>query len=296
MTKENKGMCLGLLGVIGFGLTLPATKYALPYMNPFFIGFGRSVFAAIVAVLLLVFLRQKIPSRSQLKQIIIVSLGVVIGFPFFTSWAMQHVSATHGGVVVGVLPLFTAIVATVIGQDKPSISFWIVAALGSVLVMTYTFRHSSGGVVIADLALLAAIASAAIGYAIGARVSKEIGGWQVICWALILALPLTIIPTMLSVPASFKDIPTTALLSFVYLSLGSQLLAFFAWYLGMSIGGITRVSQVQLLQPFITLLAAVVLLNEALDTESIVFVSMVVGCIWLSKKMPVVEKCGTNDR
>lgn len=289
MKSETKGMLLGLLGIIGFGLTLPATKFVLPYMDPVFIGCGRSVVAAIVGALLLLLFRQKIPNASQIKKLIVVSLGVVVGFPLLTSWAMLYVSATHGGVVVGILPLITVIVSSVIGQEKPSKAFWLVSTLGSSLVVIYAVRHSSGGVELADLALLAAIVSAAIGYAVGAKVSKEIGGWQVICWALILALPITMIPTFVTAPESLINIPISASLSFLYLSLGSQLLAFFAWYRGMLLGGIARVSQVQLLQPFITLLAAVVLLEESIDTESILFATMVACSVWLGKKMPIPE-------
>jgi drug/metabolite transporter (DMT)-like permease len=290
MQNETKGMLLGLIGVSAFGLTLPATRVVIPYLDPFFIGFGRAVIAAIFAIFLLVWFRQKIPNVKQIKQLSVVALGVVIGFPILSSWAMQYVPAAHGGVVLGILPLATAVAAVLVGNEKPSVGFWCVSVVGSGLVVLYSLLQNTGSFHVADVALLGAVISAAIGYAVGAKLTKEIGGWQVICWALTLSLPFILTPAILNAPESLVDIPVKAYVCFLYLALVSQLFGFFAWNKGLALGGTARVGQTQLLQPFITLLASVLFLGEAIDAQTIVFIFLVVCSVWLGKKMPIGER------
>lgn len=290
MKNETKGMILGLLGVSAFGLTLPATRVVIPYLDPIFIGLGRAVLAAIFAALFLLWFRQKIPNRKQIYQLCIVALGVVVGFPLFSSWAMQTVPASHGGVVLGILPLITALVGVFIGNERPSFSFWLASIIGSLLVVLYALSQASGGIQKADIALLAAIFSAAVGYAVGARLSEELGSWQVICWALVLAFPFVLFPAIIYAPVSLSSMPVMGYASFLYLALVSQLFAFFMWYRGLALGGIVRVSQVQLLQPFITLLASALLLGEVIDVETMLFVFLVVSSVWWGRRMPIGEK------
>jgi len=290
MNNETKGMLLGLIGVSAFGLTLPATRVVVPYLDPIFIGLGRAVLAAVFAAVFLFWFRQKIPNKKQIYQLSVVALGVVIGFPVLSSWAMQHVPASHGGVVLGILPLATALVSVFIGNERPSFRFWVVSIIGSVLVVLYALYQGSGELQMADAALLGAIFSAAVGYAVGARLSKDMGGWQVICWALVLALPFILIPAISYSPDSLSDFPIMGYVSFLYLALVSQLFAFFVWYKGLALGGIARVSQIQLLQPFITLFAAALFLGEVIDVETLVFVFLVVSSVWLGKRMPIREK------
>jgi drug/metabolite transporter (DMT)-like permease len=287
MNNEKKGMILGLVGVTAFGLTLPVTKVVLPYMDPVFIGLGRAVIAGVVALLLLIWFKQKIPTIKQMKQLLLVSLGVVVGFPVLSSWAMQYVPASHGGVVLGILPLATALVGALIGNEKPSISFWFFSFIGSGLVVCYALLQGVGGLNIADLALLGAVISASVGYAIGGKLSRDIGGWQVICWALVLSLPFILIPAILNAPESIVNIPLSIHFSFLYLALISQLFGFFFWYKGLALGGIVRVSQMQLFQPFITLLVSALFLGEVIDVVTLVFVVLVVCSVWLGKKMPI---------
>ncbi len=287
MQNESKGMILGLVGVCAFGLTLPATRLVVPYLDPFFIGAGRAVIAALVAIVLLLAFKEKIPTPKQLQQIAIIALGVVVGFPFLSSWAMQYVPASHGGVVLGLLPLATAAAGALVSHEKPSLAFWVVSIVGAGLVVVYALIQGSGSLHMADLALLGAILSAALGYAMGGQLSKELGGWQVICWSLVLMLPFMIWPLIATAPESFSGFPTSAYYSFAYLALVSQLLAFFVWNKGLSLGGIARVSQTQLLQPFVTLLASVLFLGELIDTQTVVFIVLVVCFVWLSKKMPI---------
>ncbi|MDH5232239.1 MAG: DMT family transporter [Gammaproteobacteria bacterium] len=290
MKNETKGMFLGVTGISAFGLTLPATQIVIPFLDPIFIGLGRAVLAAIFAAILLLWFRQKIPNRNQIYQLLVVALGVVIGFPLFSSWAMLHVPASHGGVVMGVLPLATALVAVLISNERPGFWFWIVAVIGCCLVVLYSLIQGSGGIQIADVALLGAVLSAAIGYAVGANLSKQMGGWQVICWALVLSLPFIILPAINYAPDSLSTISVAGIASFLYLSLVSQLFAFFVWYKGLALGGIARVSQAQLLQPFVTLFASMLLLGEVIDNTTMVFALLVISSVWLGKRMPIKLK------
>lgn len=287
MNSETKGMLLGLLGVSAFGLTLPATKLVLPYLDPVFIGLGRAVCAALFAIPLLFWFKQKIPAIQHWPQLLITALGVIIGFPVFSSWAMQYVPASHGGVVAGILPLTTTVVGVIIGHERPSIGFWLTSIIGSVLVIAYALLQGSGKLHVADIALLGAILSAAIGYAVGAKLSKQLGGWQVICWSLVFALPFILAPVIYYAPNSLLHFPVSAYAGFFYLALVSQLLAFFAWYKGLALGGIARVSQTQLVQPFVTILASIIILNEVIDFTTILFALLVIGTVWLGKKMPI---------
>ena len=290
MTNESKGMLLGLLGVVSFGLTLPATRFVVPYFDPVFIGLGRAVPAALVAAMLLLITRQPVPNRKQLYQLLVIAAGVVLGFPVLSAWAMQTVPASHGGVVLGLLPLATAVAGALISGEKPSLGFWVAGMAGSVLVIIYSLSQGGGWFHGGDLALLGAVLSAAIGYAVGGKLSREIGGWQVICWALVIGLPFIIAPAWIHAPQSVAHIHGSVWLGFLYLALVSQLFGFFLWNKGLAIGGVARVSQTQLLQPFVTIVASALLLSEAIDTATIVFALLVVGMVAVSKRMPIHER------
>jgi len=287
MQTETKGMIYGLLGVGVFGLTLPVTRVAIPYLDPVFIGMGRAVLAAFLAIIMLFLFRQPTPNKQQFVLLGLTALGVVVGFPVMSSWAMQYVPASHGGVVLGILPLATAIAGAVINHERPSMSFWVISFIGSVLVAAYSLIQGAGSIHIADVALLGAIASAAIGYAIGGKLSKELGGWQVICWALIVSLPFVLYPAIKTAPNDFSMIPASAYLSFCYLAVMSQFFGFFAWNKGLALGGIARVSQVQLLQPFITLIASAAFLGEVISLQTYLFIFLVVATVWIGKKMAI---------
>lgn len=290
MKNETKGMLYGVIAVSAFGLTLPATRVVIPYLDPIFIGLGRAVLASLFAAIFLLWFPQTIPNRNQIVQLLIVALGVVIGFPVFSSWAMQYVPASHGGVVVGILPLATALVGVLIGNERPSVLFWVVSFIGSSLVVMYALLQGAGTIHIADIALLGAVISAAIGYAIGAKLSRELGGWQVICWALVLAFPFILIPTINYAPQSLANISVMGFASFLYLALVSQLFAFIIWYKGLALGGIARVSQTQLIQPLVTLLASALFLGEVIEIQTTIFVFLIVGSVWLGKRMPIRQK------
>lgn len=287
MHDETRGMLYGLLGVAAFGLTLPATRYVAPYLDPVFIGLGRAVLAALVAGLLLYASRQPIPTRRQFGGLFIVGLGVVVGFPVFSAWAMQTAPASHGGVMLGILPLATAIASVFVSRDRPSAGFWLFGVLGSVLVVAYALLEGVGRIQVADLALLGAVVSAAVGYAVGGELSRHLGGWQVICWTLVLMCPLIVGPAVWRAPADPVEIPTVAWACFLYLALVSQLIGFFWWNKGLALGGVARVSQIQLLQPFVTLLASAAALQEIITMETYVFAVLVVVVVAIGRRMPI---------
>ena len=290
MSVESKGMFLGLVGVVSFGLTLPATRFIIPYFEPVFIGLGRAVIASFVAALFLIATKQTRPSRNQFYQLLGVASGVVVGFPTLSAWAMQTVPASHGGVVLGVLPLATAIVGSVVSNEKPSVAFWICGIVGSAFVIAYSLLQGVGEFQTGDFFLLGAIVSAATGYALGGKLAKEIGGWQVICWALVISFPVIIVPAWLKVPRdTIGSLPMNVILSFLYLALVSQLFGFFFWNKGLALGGVARVSQTQLLQPIVTLVASALLINETINVQTIVFATLVIVTVAIGKKMPIYQ-------
>jgi len=303
----GEGMLLGLIGVTAFGLTLPATRFVVPYLDPLFIGPGRAAVAALAAALILVLTRQRWPSRLELKRLSLVALCVVVGFPLFSALAMERVPAAHGGVVLGVLPLATALAGRLIAHERPSIGFWLVAGLGAALVVGYAVAEGLGRVGIGDLALLGALVVTAIGYASGGQLSKTLGGWQVICWALVLGLPVVLVPALIWAPIWAADgppvldwgraaaIPAEVWLVFLYLALVSQLIGFFFWNAGLALGGIARVGQTQLLQPFITIAASAWLLHESIDAKTLVVAALVAMTVALGRRMSVAVPDSPQD-
>ncbi|HBG94231.1 MAG TPA: hypothetical protein DDY14_02670, partial [Chromatiaceae bacterium] len=263
--------------------------------------------AALVAALLLIATRQPLPNRRQFGQLCIISLCVVIGFPIFSALAMETVPAAHGGVVLGVLPLATAAAGRVIAHERPSLAFWLVSLAGAALVVGYALADGVGSLTSGDLALLGALVTTAVGYALSGKLSKTLSGWQVICWALVIGFPVVLVPAVLwappevlawvpswmpgapleTDPALIASIPTEIWLVFLYLALISQLLGFFFWNAGLALGGIARVGQMQLLQPFITIAAAAWLLAEPIDANTLIVAALVVFTVAIGQRMPV---------
>ena len=287
MNNESKGMLFGFLGIAIFSLTLPATRFIAPYFSPFFIGLGRASVAAVLAALILFVFKQPLPNGQQVRGLAVTALGVVIGFPVLTSWAMLTVDASHAGVVIVLMPLLTALIGALISSERPSIGFWVTGLIGAVLVMSYSLLEGNLSFQQGDLLLLAGSLLGALGYAVGGKLSQQLGGWQVICWVLVLSFPFIIIPTFITRPEDLSVIPTTVWLSFAYLALMSQLFGFFFWYKGLAIGGIARVSQVQLSQPFLTIIASIVLLGESFNNITFLFAIAIVLVITVSRKMPI---------
>lgn len=291
----TRGLWLGLLGIVIFAATLPMTRLAVgtldaPQMSGLFIAMGRAAVAAALSVAFLVLTRAPLPERKNWLPLAITAGGVVLGFPLFTSVAMRHVEAAHASVIVGVLPLATAAVGALLHRQRPSGGFWLCAGVGSALVVAFAMLRSGtpGGslsIQFADLLLLAAMLCAAVGYGYGARLSQQMRAEHVICWALVLALPLTLPLSVISWPAA--SLKTSAWWGFSYLAVFSMWLGFFAWYRGLALGGTVRVSQVQLVQPFLSMLFAVPLLGERLDAVTVGFSLAVIATVFIGKKMPV---------
>jgi drug/metabolite transporter (DMT)-like permease len=292
-SQETKGMLFGLMGVAIFSLTLPFTRLAVAELNPVFIALGRAVVAAIAAAGLLWYSRAARPAARQWPSLIVTALGCVVGFPLFSSIAMRYVPASHGAVVLGILPLATAMCGALRFGERPSNGFWISAVIGSGIVIGFALWQGGGALSLADLALFAAIVAAAIGYAEGGRLSQEMGGQQVISWALIVSMPVLVPVTMFlswryGMSASLK---TWA--AFAYVSLFSMFIGFFFWYKGLAMGGIARVGQVQLLQPAFSLMAATLILGEALEWRNVLFALAIIVTVMVGKRMPIKRRALT---
>jgi drug/metabolite transporter (DMT)-like permease len=286
MKAESKGMLLGLLGVAAFSITLPATRATVVALDPLFVSAGRSVVAAALAAATLLILRARKPTLAELKLLLIVAMGVVLGFPMLMSWAMRTATAAHGTVVLGILPLTTAVAGALISRERPSKLFWVLAVAGSAMVVAFALTRGAGSMQLSDLALLAAAMFASIGYAMGARLAKTMGGLEVIAWALLVALPITVPLTFWAMPSVWPG-QTSVWLGFAYLAVFSQFLGFLPWYKGLALGGTARVGQVQLLQPFMTLAAAALLLGERIDATTIGFAVVVVALVAAGRKAAV---------
>ncbi len=286
----TRGLALGVLGVVIFAATLPMTRLAVgdasaPQLPPAFVTAGRAAVAGLLSVLYLLLLRAPLPARRHWPALVVSAFGTVLGFPLFLSLALRHVDAMHAAVITGVLPLATAAVAAVALRQRASFGFWACAWLGCALVLAFAVWRGSGGLVAADGLLLLAVLSASIGYVAGAQVAASLPAQQVICWVLVLSLPLVL-------PASWwwrplQPATPAAWAGFAYVSLFSMWLGFFAWYRGLALGGVMRVSQVQLLQPFLALLFAVPLLGERLDLGTVAFALAVMAVVLLGRRMPV---------
>ncbi|MDH3581630.1 MAG: DMT family transporter [Hyphomicrobiales bacterium] len=287
--NERAGYLFGLIGVVIFGLTLPATREALVGLDPLFIGLGRGVVAAAAAALVLVATRQKWPPKRARVPLLITSAGVVLGFPLFASLAMQHAPASHGGVVLAILPLATAVAGVVFAGERPSAGFWVCSVAGTAAVLAFALIAGAGseGLQLADLLLAAATISAAIGYATGGELSRVMGGWQVICWALVIAAPISALALIITGTPVNWQAPVSAWAGFFYLALFSQFLGFFAWYKGLALGGVAKVGQIQLLQTFVTLAAAALLLGEAVSGLEIGFALIVVVIVAIGRRVRV---------
>ena len=289
----RRGFALGTLGVIIFALTLPMTRLAVgdasdPQLPPGFVTAGRAAVAGVLSLLLLLAQRARWPERRHWAPLAVSAGGTVLGFPLCIALALREVDAMHAAVVTGALPLATAVVAAISLRQRPSAGFWICALLGCALVLVFAAWQGSGRLSAADGWLLGAVASGAVGYVAGARVSAALPAQQVICWVLVGSLPLTLPAMWLTWPdLQGTPVRASAWLGFVYAALFSMWLGFFAWYRGLALGGVVRVSQVQLLQPFLALLFAVPVLGETLEPLTVLFSLAVIATVFAGKKMPV---------
>ena len=288
--QETRGLWLGLLGVVIFAMTLPMTRLAVgpasdPQLPPQFVTAGRAAFAGLLSIGYLWLTGAPRLLRRDVPALAVSALGTVVGFPLFLSLALRQVDAMHAAVVTGLMPLATAVVAALHFRQRPSFGFWACAVLGCVLVLLFAAHQGNGSLSAADGLLLLAVLSTAIGYVAGARVSAKLPAEQVICWVLVISLPLTL-PAMLATWPT-QPVRASAWGGFAYVTLFSMWLGFFAWYRGLALGGTVRVSQVQLVQPFLAILFAVPVLGERLDAATLGFALAVVATVFVGRAMPV---------
>jgi drug/metabolite transporter (DMT)-like permease len=293
-SAARRGLWLGLLGVAIFALTMPMTRLAVgtpdaPRLDAVFVALGRAVVAGLLSAAFLAATRAPWPPRRDWVLLAVTAAGVVFGFPMATSFALRHVEAVHAAVVVGALPLATAAVGALLHRQRPSAGFWLCSLAGGALVVGFTLWRGAAaggsGLHAADGLLVLAVAAAAVGYGTGALLAQRMRAEHVICWALLLSLPLTLPAAWVSRPQA--AVPAAAWLGFAYTALFSMWLGFFAWYRGLALGGTVRVSQVQLLQPFLSMLFAVPLLGERLEAATLAFAAAVVATVFIGRRMPV---------
>ena len=294
--REKFGLLLGLVGVICFSLTLPSTSIAVEYFGTTVVGLGRTVVAAILVAVVLIVRKEKLPSPRQFKSLLIVAVGAVLGFPLLTSWAMEFLPVSHGAVELALLPLATTGFAMFRAKEIPSLKFWISSIIGSLAVIVYALHLGFGQLQPADLALLAAVIILGLSYAEGGILAKELGSWQVIAWAIMIGAPFFVIPVGLNLTTEMLNVPIHAWISFIYLAVVSQFLAYVAWYSGMAMGGIARVSQIQYLQPFLMILFAAAFLNESITLFTLVIAVIVVFSVILGKNAPVSKKGSLSEK
>lgn len=289
-SRETRGMLFGVVGVAIFSLTLPMSRLAVAELDPTFIALGRAVIAAILGAIMLWWIKAPIPTRVQWHRLALVAFGCVFGFPLFSTMAMHEVPAAHGAIVLGVLPLATALAGALRFGERPSIGFWISAVLGSALVVTFALTQGGGSFSQADGYLVAAVVCAAIGYAEGGRLAQSLGGLVVIAWALVLGLPILLPVTIWVVVVHGAHASTQAWWAFGYVSVFSMFIGFYFWYKGLAMGGIARVGQVQLMQPFLSLFAASLLLGETVVARQIVFALSIVAVVAIGRRMPIRQQ------
>jgi drug/metabolite transporter (DMT)-like permease len=284
MERTTAGWGSGLLGVIIFSGSLPATRAAVADFSPVFLTAARAGIAAMLAAMLLATLRQARPARADLVSLTIVAIGVVVGFPLLTALALQHITAAHSIVFIGLLPVATALFGVLRGGERPKPVFWLFSLIGAATVSGFALSRSDGGSLIGDGLMIAAILLCGLGYAEGATLSRRLGGWQVISWALLLSFPAIAAITVATAPATWSGIGTPAWIGLGYVSVFSMLIGFVFWYRGLALGGIAGVGQLQLLQPFLGLILAAVFLHESIAWSMIASTAVVVLCVAGAKR------------
>ncbi|GLQ16161.1 DMT family transporter [Maritalea porphyrae] len=292
MDQRTCGWVFGFIGVAIFSGSLVATRAAVEGFDPLFLTAVRAVLAALAGgVALLVFAKAR-PEREDVVPLLIVAGGVVVGFPLLTALALQQVTSAHSTVFIGLLPLATAIFGVLRAGDRTHPLFWLFSGLGSLVVVGFALSQGARGTIGADIMMLAAIVACGLGYAEGAKLSRKFGGWQVISWALLLSLPVSFPAALITLPDGFADVPVTSWIALFYVSMFSMLIGFVFWYRGLAQGGIAAVSQLQLLQPFMGLVLAAILLREHVSVPMLLASSMVVLCVAGSKRFAHAPNSG----
>lgn len=284
MDHKLAGWGSGFLGVLIFSGSLPATRAAVADFAPLFLTSARAAIAALLGGLCLALLRQARPERGDMLPLAIVAFGVVIGFPLLTALALQSITAAHSIVFIGLLPLSTALFGVIRGGEKPKPAFWVFSLLGAAIVAGFALSQSLSGSLRGDLLMLAAIVVCGLGYAEGAALSRRLGGWQVISWALVLALPVMAGMMLVTWPATLASVSLPGWIGLGYVAMFSMMIGFIFWYRGLALGGIAGVGQLQLLQPFFGLMLAAALLHEPIAWPMIACTLAIVLCVAGAKR------------
>ncbi|UOK71461.1 DMT family transporter [Ancylobacter polymorphus] len=274
-----RGWWSGLIGVIIFSGSLPATRIAVSGFTPLFLTSARAVIAALLGAGLLLLLPQKRPARADIGPLTVVAAGVVIGFPLLTALALEHITAARSIVFIGLLPLATALFGVLRGGERPKPAFWLFSVVGAATVAGFALGNGVPSSVVGDLLMVGAVLLCGLGYAEGARLSRRLGGWQVISWALLLALPLMLAVAVATRPETLAPVTAAAWAGLAYVSVFSMLVGFVFWYRGLALGGIAAVGQLQLLQPFFGLALAAFLVGEQVSSTMIAATLLVVLCV-----------------
>lgn len=283
--------------MLAFSITFPASVAALPSFGAVTVGLGRAVPAALLGAVCLLAARAPRPAAAQWRRLALVAVGVVVGFPLCSALALRDTTSAHGAVLVGLLPAATAALAVVRGGERPRWQFWAACGFGMATVLTFAVLQGAGQLRVADLWLLAAVGFAAMGYTEGAVLARELGGWQVISWALLLALPVVVPVTVLGIRATPWQSPTTnAWLGLAYLSAVSMFAGFYAWYRGLARGGIAKISQLQLLQPVLTLAWSALLLSEHITPATAAAAILVIAAVAVTQRTRDRDGSGATER
>ncbi|ARY09481.1 DMT family transporter [Brucella melitensis] len=282
--NKTAGWINGFLGVLIFSGSLPATRLAVIDIDPTFLTMARASIAGLLGMVFLLLFREPFPRKSDAVSLVVVALGVVVGFPLLTGLALQHMTSARAIVFIGLLPLSTAIFAVLRGGERPRPLFWLFSVVGSLVVASYAYGQGSQSTLMGDGLMLAAIIVCALGYAEGARLSRRLGGWQVICWALVFALPVMLPLSVFTRPETWNGIGAMAWGGLAYVSLFSMLIGFVFWYRGLAQGGTATVGQLQLLQPFFGLMLAAGVAGEPVSMGMVATAAVVVVCVAGAKK------------
>jgi drug/metabolite transporter (DMT)-like permease len=290
-SREKLGLLLGFVGMCMFAGTLPATRLALTGVDPLFLTFARLTLAGCAGVIVLLLTRRTLPPRRLWLEMCVTAFCTALAYPSLAALAMLTVPAGHGGVVLGILPLATAAAAAVLAHERPSTAFWLASAAGTALVLVFMLRRSGGAAITAgDLFLLGTVVAGALGYTLSARLTRHMPGWEVISWQVVALLPFAAAATLALWPADIAGVPMLAWAGLGYVGLVSQYTAFFMFNAAMAMGGIGRVVQIMLLQPFVTIVLALPVNGEPIDLETILFAAAVVATVLIAQHTHLVRR------
>jgi drug/metabolite transporter (DMT)-like permease len=296
MNKSIQGWANGLAGVVVFSGSLPATRVAVQAFDPFFLTFARASIAGVLGALLLLATRQPLPRGRDFGSLLVVVLGVVLGYPLLSGMALRHIPSAQGALFTGLLPLGTAVCGMLLAGERLPLGFWLCSIAGSATVLLFALTHGAGALSVGDELMLAAVVVCAFGYAEGARLARRLGGLQVITWAQVLALPVMAPLAWWTHPAGLASVGVGPWMGLAYVALFSSLIGFVFWYRGLALGGIAAVGQIQLLQPLLGLLAAAAVLGEALPQGLIAATLIVIACVALGRRLTLQSAKNSPSR